>query len=164
MRHAFKDRGFTLIELLVVVAMIMILAAAMTSAVASAQRRARIQQAVAETQEMTNAILAYENYSKDNELPEKDDEEASLSSVGFILGDGKNEYSGKQVPILYNAATTRDSDGRILDPWGQPYRVTIRSGSATPTGARAQGPKSYVMFPNFNRRPADEVEEEGKKQ
>ena len=56
--------GFTLVELLVVIAMLMLLAGAVTSSVASAQRRAKIAQATAEAQEMTNAIRAFEHFQQ----------------------------------------------------------------------------------------------------
>ena len=57
-------RGFTLVELLVVIAMLMLLVGAVTSSVTRAQKRAKIVQATAEAQEITNAILAYENYAE----------------------------------------------------------------------------------------------------
>ena len=55
-------KGFTLIELLVVIGMIAVLTGAASSAVMKARKRSQIARAEAETQEMTNAILAYENY------------------------------------------------------------------------------------------------------
>ena len=58
-----RCRGFTLIELLVVLAMIMILAGAMTASVNAARRRARISKAQQEMKELTNAILAFEQYA-----------------------------------------------------------------------------------------------------
>lgn len=51
-----SDRnGFTMVELLVVIAMLMILAGSITSSVGSASRRAKIQQATTELQEIGRA-------------------------------------------------------------------------------------------------------------
>ena len=144
-------RGFTLVELLVVIAMLMLLAGAVTSSVSSAQRRAKIAQATAEAQEMTNAILAYEHFGDDYKLPNYDNTPATESNMGFILGDAT--VNGQKVPVLYNASI---KGGQILDPWGNPYYVTIKAGKPIRTETDSSDQlKSYVAFPNFNRRPAD---------
>lgn len=150
--------GFTMVELLIVVAMIMLLAAALTSSISGANKRAKIQACITEAQEMTNAILAYENYAPDHELKEMDDQVATKSSVGFILGDGKNALNNGKLPVLYRGAVS--AGGEILDPWGRPYRVTIRHGMIKPKDKGKNTLGSFVVFPNYNRRPADEVEPE----
>ena len=61
-------KGFTLIELLVVIGMIAILTAAASSSVMKARTRSQLARAETEAREMTNAILAYENYDKDRSL------------------------------------------------------------------------------------------------
>ena len=149
-----KSRGFTLVELLVVMAMLMLLAGAVTSSVASAQRRAKIAQATSEAQEMTNAILAYSHFGDDYKMPTCNDEEAteSSSAMKIILG-GENGPNGEKLPVLYNASI---KGGKILDPWGHAYRVTIKEGEAFSSASLSSDAiKSYVAFPNFNRRPAD---------
>ena len=103
--------------------MLMLLAGAVTSSVSSAQRRAKIAQATAEAQEMTNAILAYEHFGDDYKLPNYDNTPATESNMGFILGDAT--VNGQKVPVLYNASI---KGGQILDPWGNPYYVTIKAG------------------------------------
>ena len=153
-----SESGFTLIELLVVVAMIMLLAGALTSAIAGAAKRAKIQACITEAQNMTNAILAYENYTKNHEIKEIHDQMATKSSLPFIVGDGKNELNGEQLPVLYNGKI--DPQGRMLDPWGRPFYVTIRKGSVKPKENGQNTVASYVFFPNYNRRPASEVEPE----
>lgn len=144
-------RGFTMVELLVVIGMLLLLAGSVTSAVGSAQRRAKVQRAVAEVGEMTKAILAYENYGDPNEESplskhRMENADASESSLGFILG---LEQKGK-IPVLYNAAV---KNGKILDPWGRPYRVTIRVAEIDPETQGSQQIESNVTFPNFNRLP-----------
>ena len=62
-------KAFTLIELLVVVAMIAIILGALTTSVSSARKRAQIQKATAEVKIISQAILAYENWDRGNEMP-----------------------------------------------------------------------------------------------
>jgi len=149
-------RGFTLVELLVVIAMIMLLVGAVSSSVATAQRRAKIVQATAEAQEMTNAILAYENIGKGFSLASHtmENSEANEGSLGFILGLESRETGGGKVPVLFNASIR---NGAIRDPWGHPYYVTIKQGASFRTqSTSSDNIKSYVAFPNFNRRPANQ--------
>jgi len=144
--------GFTLVELLVVIAMLMLLVGAVSSSVSSAQRRAKIAQATAEAQEMTNAILAYQHFGEDYKLPTLDNVPATETTLSFILGGGKGP-TGETIPVLYNASV---KGGQILDPWMHPYYVTIRAGKTINTEEDStDNLKSYVAFPNFNRRPAD---------
>ncbi|MBR1586871.1 MAG: prepilin-type N-terminal cleavage/methylation domain-containing protein [Kiritimatiellae bacterium] len=144
--------GFTLVELLVVIAMLMLLAGAITSSISSAQKRAKIAQATAEAQEMTNAILAYQHFGDNYQLPIYNNTPATEANMSFILG-GETGPNGEKLPVLYNASI---KGGQILDPWGHPYYVTIRVGRPIHTETdSSDNLKSYVAFPNFNRRPAD---------
>ena len=161
MRQSGGRRGFTLVELLVVIAMLMVLAGAVTSSVSAANLRAKITQATSDVQEMTNAILAYENYGRAaDESPLRDKkmeaEAATEDKMAFILGKEtlKNGQSGN-IPVLFNAQIRQ---GAIRDPWGRPYYVTIRETTIDPeTDASGNNMRSFVAFPNFYRRPADEV-------
>ena len=150
-RH--RTSGFTLVELLVVIAMLMLLAGAITSSVSSAQKRAKIAQATAEAQQMTNAILAYQHFGEDYTLPAYENgTPADEGSLAFILG-GKTGPNGETIPVLFNASV---KGGKILDPWGHQYIVTIKKGAnINPPPNSSDNLKSYVAFPNFNRRPAD---------
>jgi prepilin-type N-terminal cleavage/methylation domain-containing protein len=118
-------KGFTLIELMVVISMIAVLIGAVASSTTNARARARIVKATADVKEITNAILAYENYSVGGQhrIPERSDENASESSLGFILGKGPSADGGTPVPVLYNASLS--PDGTIRDPWNTPYRIRI---------------------------------------
>lgn len=141
-------RGFTLIELLVVVAMIAIIAASMTTAVAKAQQRAKISRAEAEAKELTNAILAWQNYDANGTLSKyvMEDAEAEESKMGFVLGK-ETGRSGKQVPVLFNATI---SGGKLVDPWGNPYRITIKKGeTVNPPGVPDMNVR--VFYPNWHR-------------
>ena len=154
------NRGFTLVELVVVVAMILILAAAMTTSVSGARARARVSRAQAETREITNAILAYANYTDDGSLSSvtMNDSPSSESTLAFILGKGPDQR-GAKVPVLYNASVT---GGQILDPWGKPYRVTVKQGdtvappggSRSPSRARSSGSASGRPGPSWKGKAA----------
>ena len=144
-------RAFTLVELLVVIGMIALLTGAVGTSVSSARARARIVKATAEVKEMTNAILAYENYARSGEygLDAMEDREATIDSVGFILGRGPEGDTGK-IPVLYNGSVS--PDGTLRDPWGRPYRVTIREGHVPSVSSKAaSNMKTGYYLPNFYR-------------
>ena len=153
-------KGFTLIELLVVIGMIAILTGAASSAVMKARKRSQIARAEAETQEMTNAILAYENYDDDHSLKKyqtsKAWKEATEDSLQFILGGVENKQG--KVPVLFNAAIR---GGNVRDPWGTPYQYMIAdAGNAAESGADqvGSGLSTYMYLPNLWRLTKDEQE------
>lgn len=156
-------RGFTIIELLTVIAMILALTAAVTASVTGARRRAKVQQAIAEAQQLTDAILAYENFARpgsasplEGKATGQSWQEATEGELKFVLGNDKmpNGQEGN-VPVLYNGAV---SGGKIRDPWGNAYRYRILSSSVNPDDDHDgdQGEAAFA-FPNINRIPADEV-------
>ena len=125
-------KGFTLIELLVVIGMIAVLTGAASSAVMKARKRSQIARAEAETQEMTNAILAYENYDQGGdkfELPEMEKADAEKGTIGFLLGEGAAQSGGK-IPVLLMASLS--GGGKMMDPWNTPYKITIKRTSVSP--------------------------------
>ena len=147
------NRGFTLVELLVVVAMIAIIIAAISTAVAGANERAKIQKALAEVKVVSQAILAYENYDQGggrHELPTLNKQDADKGSIGFILGDGGDAQSGGKIPVMLMAALT--SGGKMLDPWGTPYKVTIKENTFSIRAGAASGSLQTGFFlPNWYR-------------
>lgn len=150
-------KAFTLIELLVVISMIAILTAAFTSAVEKARRRAKTARATQEIKEMTNAILAYEQYAPGRTLKNVANgswANCTESTMAMILGGTKGE-SGENVPVLYNAHVTR---GMLLDPWGHPYQYMIKrvEDAKAETGAQGIRFKGAAMLPNANRLTAEE--------
>ena len=156
------NNGFTIIELMAVIAMILILMGAVTASVTRARQRAKIQQAITEAQQLTDAILAYENFSRpgmESPLERKAKgswQEAEEGQLAFVLGREKmpNGQEGN-VPVLYNGAVT---GGKIRDPWGNPYRFRILSASVvTEDDHDGSEGESAFAIPNINRIPADEV-------
>ena len=147
-----SKRGFTLIELLVVVAMIAIITGAMTAAVTGARERARIQKATADVKTVSQAILAYENYEQGSgnfELPLMNGADADSGSLGFLIGKGGSAKSGGNIPVLLQA---RLASGKMMDPWGTPYKVTIKEVQRTPRIKTASGAMQTGFYlPNFYR-------------
>ena len=147
--------AFTLVELLVVIAMLLVLVGAVSSAVASAQKRAKIAKATAGVQEMTNAILAYENMAKNGELPGGFESwtDANAGRMGFILGKGGDGEFG-EIPVLYNGEVR---GGSLVDPWGTAYKVMIRKSSVSVAEKILKHEmRTNVYFPNLYRRLAGE--------
>ena len=128
-------KGFTLIELLVVVAMIMILIGTLVVSVEQARTRARIAKATQEAKELTNAILAYEQYAPNRSLQSVATGggwvECNEGSLKMVLG-GMSGDSGERIPVLFNASLT---GGRMLDPWGRPYELLIEKTAPLSGGA-----------------------------
>jgi len=141
-------RGFTLVELLVVVAMIAVLGGAMVTSVSNAQLRAKVSKATVDVGEITKAILAYANYTDEGTLESvaMEDQDAQESTMAFILGRVSGR-GGTQVPVLYNGAIR---NGCLRDPWGNPYKVTIKKGERiTPPGV--PNLKLKLFYPNWHR-------------
>jgi len=152
--------GFTMIELITVISILLLLMGAITTSVTGARRRAMTQQAISEAQQLTDAILAYENYDDDHSLKKyqtsKAWKEATEDSLQFILGGVENKQG--KVPVLFNAAIR---GGNVLDPWGTPYQYMIAdAGNAAESGADqvGSGLTTYMYLPNLWRLKADEQE------
>jgi len=156
-----EKSGFTIIELITVIAMILVLMGSVTASVTGARRRAKVQQAITEAQQLTDAILAYENFARPGRPSPLEDKktgeswkEATESEMKFVLGNDKmpNGQEGN-VPVLFNGAVT---GGSIRDPWGRTYRYRIMSSAIEEEDDHGgdQGDAAFV-FPNINRIPAE---------
>ena len=143
-------RGFTLMELMVVIAMIGIIMAALVTSTAAARERTRREKALSEVKTITQAILAYENVAQSGELPTMENRDADDNSLGFITGKGgESRYGGKVGSML--AAIYRKG-GKMTDPWGTPYKITIRASAASVRIESAAGAmQTGYYFPNFYR-------------
>lgn len=142
-------KAFTLVEMLVVIAMIAVMMTAMTVSVAKARQRARIARATQETREITNAILAYEQYAKNHTLDDKVTDGSwkpcTEGDLGFILGDETSD-GGEEIPVLFNANIIT---GNIRDPWGRPYEYMIEK--TGDLGNTVRAPRTAAALPNYYR-------------
>jgi len=147
-----KLRGFTLVELLVVIAMIVVIMGAMTTSIAGAQKRARIQKATNDVKIITEAILGYENFAAAANLtmPTMKDAKANGSdSLKFLLGQGGSTQAG-EIPVLLMASL--QTGGDMLDPWGMPYLVSIiKSQGSLKAATSSSSLQTGYYLPNFNR-------------
>jgi len=147
-------KAFTLVELLVVVGMIAVLMGAMTVSVKNAQNRGRTSKATQEAKEITNAILAYEQFAVGHTLEKYANgswSDCTEGSMKMILG-GEKGASGETIPVLYNAAIV---GGSLRDPWGRPYQFMIQKSaslsSGDGTGMGNVNFKTSPALPNFFR-------------
>ena len=143
-----NKRGFTLIELLVVVGMIAIILGSMTTSVSAARERARVQKAVNDVKVISQATLAYENWAREKnyELPTFESEvDADNQNLKFLLGD-EAAASGGKIPAMLMAQL---QGGKMMDPWGTPYKVTIREGHVN--AAQNVNLSTGFALPNFYR-------------
>lgn len=146
-----NKRGFTLVELLVVVGMIAVILGAISVSYSAAQQRARIQKATSDVKVVSQAILAYENYNRssgDYELPTYNSPvNADAGHLDFLLGE--KSVNGNKIPSLL-MAQLRGGSKTMLDPWGRPYRLTIKSGTI-PTLSSLSSLQTGYYLPNFYR-------------
>ena len=143
------NRAFTLIELLVVIAMLAVLIGALGSGVTQARKRAMVAKATQDAKEMTNAILAFENYAPGRSLATYATDgwrDTTESAMSMILG-GEATEGGEQVPVLYNAQIR---NGQIVDPWGTPYQYMIRQAGGIQPPSDA-GFQTAPNLPNYYR-------------
>lgn len=151
-------KAFTLVELLVVIGMISVLMGGAAASFARARERAKIAKATADVKEITNAIFAYENFASDHSLASvvgTANGEASKSTLGFLVGDAPQSESG-EVPVLYNAQFS--GSGKILDPWGRPYRVRIEEPQGSILNNTSIDVTMSICLPNMNRITDQEAE------
>ena len=144
--------GFTLIEMMVVVGMIAAIMSALSVSFSGAQERARVQKATGEVKIITQTVLAYENYGRGGsyKLEPMSDVECNASSLGFLLGHGENADTGGRIPALLMASLT--GGGSMRDPWGTPYRLTVKQGDAAVKIESASGSmQTGYQLPNFYR-------------
>jgi prepilin-type N-terminal cleavage/methylation domain-containing protein len=134
MRDERQDCGFTLVELLVVIAIIAILAGLLLAVINSALTRADIARARTQMADIVNAIKNF--YGEYNLWPcalaENGQADRSLTgndqaTVIAMLRGIDTSINGKKIVFLDVPADALSSDvnPRYLDPWGNPYVITM---------------------------------------
>ncbi len=123
------------------------------TSISSARERARIQKATSDVKVISQAILAYETWNRD-ELPTMTRADADSSSLGFLIGKGgargaSGAQSESELPVLLMAQLR---GGKMLDPWNRPYKVTIKETGFTIKTRTVTGTlNTGYWLPNFYR-------------
>lgn len=128
-------RGFTLIELLVVISIVATLVSVFTVSTVQANENAKIAKATSEAREITNAIRLFAITNM--QLDENDDGyDDPLSQIGVQEGFGEiststttkltDPKSNDRNIRYFNCSAQSIVRGRIVDPWGNPYRVRVK--------------------------------------
>lgn len=142
-RRVFKNKkGFTLVELIVTIAIMAILAAAVTPAVYVTTKRRQKSTAETDTQTMyRNAIAAVTYLSGQYIYPNKPDPrgEAVVSQNGWYV-----EYSKKVCERIYKTVIGLDIPVKYYDPGARPEKVLV------PQGCNAVKRSSFVSADNKN--------------
>lgn len=142
-RRVFKNKkGFTLVELIVTIAIMAILAAAVTPAVYVTTKRRQKSAAETDTQTMyRNAIAAVTYLSGQYIYPNKPDPrgEAVVSQHGWYV-----EYSKKVCERIYKTVIGLDIPVKYYDPGASPTQVLV------PQGCNAVKRSSFVSADNKN--------------
>lgn len=118
------NSGLTLIEIVIVVAIIAVLAGMLVPAVAMVRRSVHQRTAGQVVDMLHQAIEAYRQDDAQRRLPAQPNADRSLSrretddartaSGTLELLESRGFHAAAEQP--------RDADGRLLDPWGNPYR------------------------------------------
>lgn len=134
-RGLLSRAGMTLIELMVVILVIAILFAIMMPAVGRLRERARRADAEAARTVLRDAILQYHfeygrwpiDYSALQEEMVFDNDN-NHEVIAYLMMD--HPENTKKIPFLQTGVGsddqyTRDDQGNIVDPWGNPYTITF---------------------------------------
>lgn len=143
-RRVFKNKkGFTLVELIVTIAIMAILAAAVTPAVYVTTKRRQKSAAETDTQTMyRNAIAAVTYLSGQYIYPNKPDprkEDVDNGVHGWYV-----EYSKKVCERIYKTVIGLDIPVKYYDPGASPTQVLV------PQGCNAVERSSFVSADNKN--------------
>ncbi len=136
--------GFTLVELMTVVGIIILLVGLLFPAIVGVIRRAEVSRAQGEVETIAGAVRAYFYDTRSLPVP---DESHHRNSTWNGRWYHATEHLAPIYAILTNPQHPRNpagrvylemplnDDGIILDPWGNPYGITMNttySGSMTP--------------------------------
>ena len=126
----YNKSGFTLVELLAVIVIIMILVGFLMPALHGTKKQAYNKKAKAECMAITTAIISYKTDKRkwpvggDNGKPDKTygdegDDRLNVYVINELILPKANP------PYLDIGDFKTDSDGNVIDPWGEQYIIKI---------------------------------------
>lgn len=116
-----RARGFTLVELLVVIAILGILISLVTAGAQAARRRGAVTKAKTTIAALETAIGMYNDDMGDYPATGND------ALVSAMQDDPKNvKWDGPYMEFKHDEL----KDGRLVDPWGNPYVYISANGGA----------------------------------
>lgn len=119
-----RRAAFTLVEIIVVVAIIVVLVGVLVPAVALVRRSVHQRTASQVVEMLHQAIEAYRQDDAQRRFPTQPNADRSLSRVE--VDDARTAVGTLELlesrGFQAAAEQPRDGDGRLLDPWGNPYR------------------------------------------
>jgi len=125
-----QNSGFSLVELLAVTAIIAILIGMIGIAAHSARQRAYTAMALTEVQQLSTALKTYwmaEGKWPDGMTVNSDIKLSEDLLVGSgLLGGGAGGVVYLEVPPDRFEFSSEGTEKYYLDPWGMPYRVTLK--------------------------------------
>ena len=126
MKKKNTSAGFTLVELMTVIAIMALLSALVLGLAGNAQKTAARKRAASEVEQLSSFVTDYQ------------------MEYGRVPSDTK---------ALSNAlAEAKHSLTNMTDPWGTPYKVSIKQGAAQIRIESASGSmQTGFFFPNFYR-------------
>ena len=119
-RHPSARAGFTLVEILVVICVITILIGLTASATFSARQKAYKTAATQDCEQLAAAFKAYWLAKQAWPMSASSWTDLTKTNLKKLLGDDSDG-------IVYLDLDDRnfETDGRYVDPWGNPYQVMI---------------------------------------
>ncbi len=143
-----KKNGFTLIELLVVITIIGMLLALLSPAARASRRKAQVSKAQAMVASLQLAISMYE--ADTGNFPPDDGAGATTCKVLVDkLTTGKtgaetDPPTGWKGPYIEFKPSDLDTNGNVIDPWGNPYIYIANNGTGD-TSLPTRHPNTYDL-------------------
>ncbi len=122
-------RGFTLLELLIVIGLMVVLAGLMIPAFHKVQVEGKNRRSETESAIIASAIQAYK--LRAGHFPAPTDDLTGGSDVAYGRGESEdnrwvmNELRDADPPVLDEGKFRWDSNGNVLNPWDQQYRIVL---------------------------------------
>jgi prepilin-type N-terminal cleavage/methylation domain-containing protein len=139
LRPLSSARGFTLLELLIVISLIVVLMGLLLPAFSKVKNGAKDKKRNIEIRVIESAIQAYKLQEKHFSAPEEDLSPPSVDAKDYYYGEEQTNdcvYGGdnsvvmtllrEAVPPVLDVNKLRwDGDDNVIDPYDNPYKITL---------------------------------------